>query len=169
MAAEEKSRGWWRRRSYLQDSGWQLSVATIVVGSAVFVVALVHLIAVYVLAHLDAIETLSSRQLTMFAVAFSGLHILLLFIVLVATTVRITHSVAGPAKVIERAIDDLRNGKYDSRLKLRDKDYLKDLAAAVQRLSDHLNQQNEHRAGVEPVEPLPDRARETAGNGQVAR
>src|SRR5205823_5223414 len=51
---------------------------------------------------------------------------------------RITHRVAGPAMVIERAIDGLVEGRFDARLTLRRGDYLKSLAAATQRLSDHL-------------------------------
>jgi nitrate/nitrite-specific signal transduction histidine kinase len=71
----------------------------------------------------------------------SALQLVLLVATMWWATIRITHSVAGPAMLIERALDAMREGKFDSRLTLRDNDALKSLAEAAQRLADHLQQQ----------------------------
>lgn len=52
--------------------------------------------------------------------------------------VRLTHSVVGPAMVIERALAAMEGGDLDARLRLRDGDYLKPLAAAAASLQSRL-------------------------------
>lgn len=57
--------------------------------------------------------------------------------------VRMTHSVVGPALVVERGLRSMREGRYDSRFSLRDGDYLLPVAEAGQNLNDHLSKQIE--------------------------
>ncbi len=50
----------------------------------------------------------------------------------------LTHRMAGPAQVIERAVRAMRDGDYGQRLALRPGDYLQSLAEAVFELRDEL-------------------------------
>ena len=56
-----------------------------------------------------------------------------------------THRIAGPAHVLERAIDALAAGDYEHRLKLRKRDYLKPVAAAFERLRSELHRRSGER------------------------
>ena len=60
--------------------------------------------------------------------------------------ITLTHRFVGPAQVIGRAIDAMMKGKYDSRLKLRKSDHLKDLAAAVERLRTQIRTSRTNRS-----------------------
>ena len=48
---------------------------------------------------------------------------------------RITHRVFGPCLVLTRSVEALKNGDYSGRLELREHDYLKELAAAIDDLA----------------------------------
>src|SRR5712671_1720010 len=151
--ANQQSRVPSRRRSFMIDPKWQTAVATRMIGACVLVVGLAQIVIIELLSRADTLDEMSSTQWLFAAVLSSSLQLLLVFAVLWRATIRITHSVAGPAMVIERAVDNICAGKFDSRLTLREGDYLKSLAAAVKRLSDQLEQRQQREARAGAVAP----------------
>jgi hypothetical protein len=131
------------RRSIMVDRKWQSAVATRLIVSAMLVVALTQILMIVFLASggQDATEEATEDRWYLAGLLTSALQLVLLVVTMWWATIRITHSVAGPALVIERALDAMREGRFDSRLTLRGGDALVSLAAAAQRLSDHLQQQ----------------------------
>ena len=146
-----------KRRSIMVDRKWQSSVATRLIVSAMFVVAVTQILMIVFLASggEEPAEEASIDRWYLAALLTSALQLVLLVITMWWSTVRITHSVAGPALVIERALDAMREGRFDSRLKLRSGDALTSLAAAAQRLCDHMQQQ-QGTARATPVTPKAD-------------
>ena len=130
-----------KRRSFWVDEKWQSSIASHLIVSAMFVVALTQVIMIWVLSSGESPDEMSSGEWRLAAMVTSALQLVLLVGAMWRTAIRITHSVAGPACVIERAVDAMCEGRFDSRLTLRKGDALKSLAAAVKRLSDRLQQQ----------------------------
>ena len=130
-----------KRRSFMVDEKWQSSIASHLIVSAMVVVALTQIIMIYFLSSGESLDEMSSGEWRLAAMLTSALQLVLLVGAMWRTTIRITHSVAGPASVLERAIDAMCEGRFDSRLELRKGDALKSLAAAVQRLSTRLQQQ----------------------------
>jgi len=133
-----------RRRGFVVDARWQLSVpfgiAALALGTG-----LLYFLGSYFLLANDPLESLSGTQTAYVALAVNAFYFVMLAGLLLAVALRITHAVAGPAMVLERAIEALRNGRFDSRTSLRKGDYLKSLAAAIQRLSLDLEQQRTGR------------------------
>ena len=148
-----------KRRSIMVDRKWQSSVATRLIVSAMFVVALTQILMIVFLATggQDSAEETSVEQWYVAALLTSALQLVLLVVTMWWSTIKITHSVAGPALVIERALEAMREGRFESRLKLRNGDALKSLADAAQRLCDHLQQQ---QATTPPVPVAPETARQ---------
>ena len=146
-----------KRRSVMVDRHWQSSVATRLIVSAMAVVAMTQIVMIFFLASGvdETTQETSSDQWYLAVLLTSALQLVLLVGTMWWAAIRITHSVAGPASVIERALDAMREGRFDSRLQLRDRDALKSLAAAAQRLSDHLQQQ-QGTSRAKPVTPEPD-------------
>lgn len=146
-----------KRRSIMVDRHWQTSVATRLIVSAMVVIALTQTVMVFCLSSgvEETTQETSSDQWYLTVLLTSALQLVLLVGTMWWAAIRITHSVAGPALVIERALDAMREGRFDSRLKLRDGDALKSLAEAAQRLCDHLQQQ-QGTARARPVTPEPD-------------
>src|SRR5262245_22874757 len=130
-----------KRQSFMVDAKWQSSIASHLIISAMVVVALTQIIMIYFLSSGESLDEMSSGEWRLAAMLTSALQLVLLIGAMWRTTIRITHSVAGPALVLERAIDAMCEGRFDSRLELRKGDALKGLAAAVQRLSTRLQQQ----------------------------
>ena len=75
----------------------------------------------------------------------NGVYFIIAVVGVGAVAIFLTHRVAGPAGVIERAVRGLKNGEYSQRLSLRPHDYLKPVALAVTDLRNHLRAQDEHR------------------------
>ncbi|HEU4420399.1 MAG TPA: hypothetical protein VFT55_15795 [Planctomycetota bacterium] len=146
-----------KRRLVMVDRHWQTSVATRLIVSAMVVIALTQIVMIFFLASgvEETTQEPSSEQWYLTVLLTSALQLVLLVGTMWWAAIRITHSVSGPALVIERALDAMREGRFDSRLKLRDRDALKSLAEAAQRLSDHLQQQ-QGTARAKPGRPEPD-------------
>ncbi|HEU4420398.1 MAG TPA: hypothetical protein VFT55_15790 [Planctomycetota bacterium] len=134
-------RGQEQRRSFWVDEKWQSSIASHLIVSAMVVVALTQIIMIWFLSSGESPDEMSSGEWRLAAMSTSALQLVLLVGAMWRTAIRITHSVAGLAWVIERAVDAMCEGRFDSRLTLRKGDALKSLAAAVKRLSDRLQQQ----------------------------
>ena len=74
-----------------------------------------------------------------FALATAGLGSVALFL---------SHRIAGPAFVIERALRSLRDGDPGERLSLRPGDSLQELARAARELREHLGEREDRRRGL---------------------
>lgn len=138
----ESSRQHHKRRKYLLDPQWQLSVFRNIAAVAL-VAASVQLALTLVVSNTAALDRWSGQATGLLAFGTNALFLVLVFVALWIVLVRMTHAVVGPAMVIKRAVDALVEGRFDSRLSLREKDYLKDLAGSVKHLSDHLKKRDE--------------------------
>lgn len=152
--AEKKPEGKpWKRRNVVVDRHWQTGVAARLAFSAVAVAAVAQLATMFLLTS-ESADDLSSDEWRVAAIAVAVLQLLVLFGALWSTALRVTHAVAGPARVLELAVDNLCKDKFDSRLKLRDGDYLKELAAALERLTQKLEAQHRQQHGTTaPTDP----------------
>ncbi len=118
------------RRTYLVDGRFQgritLQLLSVLAGMGLLYVLAVLLIpGPGALEALDAAETRSlllKANLIYFALAASILSVLSLLL---------THRIAGPVRVMERAVRGMRSRDYSHRLSLRRHDYLKSLAAEI--------------------------------------
>ena len=134
----------YRRKNYLPDRQWQLSVTRNIAGAALMA-GLAYLLTIYLIPTTGILGKFDSRQIGMVAVAVNALYFLALLAAVVLVTIRVTQSVAGPAVVLERAVEGMCEGNFAERLSLRDGDYLKDLAASLEKLSKQLQQQDSER------------------------
>ncbi len=119
-----------KRRTYLVDrrfqGGFTLQLLTALAGvGLLYVLAVVLLPGPKALEQLDAAETRSlllRANLIYFGLAASILAVLSLLL---------THRIAGPAKLLERAVRGIRHRDYGQRLSLRRRDYFQDLASEL--------------------------------------
>ncbi len=65
--------------------------------------------------------------------------------ILLVATLLVTHRYAGPALVMERAVDSMRRGEYDTRLSTRAGDFHKDLTLKLRHLRDELREREDAR------------------------
>lgn len=137
-----------RRRKYLLDPGWQLSIFRNVAVVALLV-GLLQMVGTYAVASQDPLDRWSGQQIGFLAFATNGLFLALVFFALWMVSLRVTHAVVGPAKVIQEAVDGLIIGDFDRRLTLRQRDYLQALASSVKELSEHLKEQAEAAAELQ--------------------
>lgn len=126
----------YRRRQYVVNKRMQVTTSmqlmAVLMAIGAFVVLGVEFMAK------DAVEGMTvedSRRYFLFAIA---IYFSLAIGVLGVQAILILHRVAGPAKVIERAVVGMQQGEYEHRLSLRKKDYLKSLANAVAAMRDGL-------------------------------
>jgi hypothetical protein len=129
------------RRRYLIDSRWQLTVTWVAAGTALLV-SVLFLVAGHFLTASAFLDGLSSSQIGFMAIAINALYFVMMTAVFAVMTVRFTHTIAGPARVLRDAVEALRAGRFDGRLRLRKYDYLKDLAGSVGALSAELRERS---------------------------
>ncbi len=71
-----------------------------------------------------------------------GLLILLLLLFIFYVEIRFLHRIAGPLYRIEKVLKDISEGKKVEKIKLRQKDFYKSLADAVNSVIDYINNKN---------------------------
>lgn len=146
-----KRHGGFKRRTLILDPEWQLAVfrnmAIVAVGAG-----LLQMLGTQALSSQDQLNRWSGEQIGYLSFIVNALFMGLMFLALWVVALRVTHSVVGPAMVIKKAVDGLAEGKFDSRLRLRKRDYLKSLASSVQVLNDQLKERD--RLSDELVEAL---------------
>ncbi len=128
-----------KRRQLIVDAKWQFHIWRLTAGAAIGAGV------VYMLMGLGAVmwlplETMSGSDIGLIALVMNLTFFGLLAALMGVVCLRLTHAVAGPAMILQRAIDGLRAGEYHHRCELRENDYLKDLATAVGQLQTHLEQ-----------------------------
>jgi hypothetical protein len=122
-----------RRRIYMVDRKLQLTVAGQLLG-VLAGVAVLYVVGVLLLAGDDGTEGLTAGEV----LHANLIYFLLAAAILGVVALLITHRIAGPAFVVERALRAMMRGDHTSRLELRKRDYLKPLAAVVEELREEL-------------------------------
>lgn len=137
---QQGSHGSKRRRIQLVDHKWQLPLV-LGIGCSAFAGGLLLLVANYLLSDPDTLDGLSGQQTAQLVLAVDVGFVVVVSVMLVLVTMRITNSVSGPAMMLERAVEALRAGQFDSRLKFRKGDYMQGLAGALESLTQELRGQ----------------------------
>ncbi|MEE9391053.1 MAG: hypothetical protein V3W41_00955 [Planctomycetota bacterium] len=129
-----------RRTEYLVDRPMQLRAAVSVAG-LLGVVGVACALVMYMapteefFAHLSPQEVKAVFTYATAAFFFMGL------IVVVTCAIVFTHRVAGSSRVLVAALEGMMKGDYGKRVGLRDKDYLKDLSAAIGKMQRQLSEE----------------------------
>lgn len=122
-----------RRRRYLIDGASQLRIAFHILG-VVLLIGVLDAVAVYVVSDpsVQGMQSLVDTRLLLLGVHAACLLLGGAFLFWIV--VKETHRYAGPAFVMQRALEGMRKGDYGQRLSLRTTDYHNDLAAALDEL-----------------------------------
>lgn len=126
-----------KRRIYIVNPKMQLSIVFTTAG----VLALLggfFAAAMYVIPDDGFFELMDGSQVRSFLLRLTAAYFLFCVSSVFALTVILTHRVAGPVMVLEHAIRGMIEGDFTKRLELRQKDYLKSLAANLSRLRDRM-------------------------------
>lgn len=130
------------RRNYIVDREFQLGVAT--AGATVVVVfGLLLAGAIFLLPNDGFLDGLRGDQVKSLLVGTHAAYYLLVAGWIVVGMILVTHRVAGPAMVLQRAVEAFKDGNYDARLNLRKRDYLKTLARSMGDLGAELERRDE--------------------------
>ena len=136
-----------RRRIHIVDSRLQFSLALSLTGVMAGVAAL-YAIALYVVPATGALESMNAEETRRFFLGTNLVYFALATMILFTVALLLTHRIAGPALVIERAIRGTMKGEYEHRLKLRKRDHLQPLASAITDWRDHLASGYEAQQGL---------------------
>ena len=128
-----------RRRRYVIDRPFQLSVVMSGIG-AVMVATLIGVAALFLLPDARTLENSSGETLRVLITGTTVAHFVLMAGAVAVVSIMLTHRVAGPSAVLKHAVENMIEGKLDKRTTLRESDYLQDLAVAIGRLKDQMQQ-----------------------------
>ena len=119
------------RKKILVDPSLQLSVAASVI--TVFLALTAIFVGAYMVTSQGGgdIDGPSSQAANSMGVLVVGAYFLVVLVAVVYVAVVSTQRIAGPAFVIQRALEGIPAGELDLRLDLRDKDHLGELSAAA--------------------------------------
>lgn len=123
-----------RRLIYMVDRKLQLAVAAQLLG-VLAGVAVLYVVGLLVLAGGGGSDGLTAGEV----LRANLIYFVLAAAILGVVALLITHRIAGPAFVVERAVRGMTRGDHTARLELRKRDYLKPLAAAVEELRAELD------------------------------
>lgn len=136
-----------RRDTFIVDRELQFAFVFHFVGALALMAAL-YVAAVYLLPKGAVLEELTADETRVYLMRSNVVYFVLATALLCGLSVLLTHRVAGPARVIEHAVDGIREGDFSRRLTLRKRDYLKGLAAAVAQLSAHVRKREGERLAI---------------------
>jgi signal peptidase II len=136
-----------RRWRYLIDWRSQLGTALQIV-AVLAGICLICAVAVKFVKSDEALEAMGSDEVRAFLYRVTAAQFLVSAATLAALAIFLTHRFAGPAYAIERALHALRDGKVDQQLHLRQRDYLKGMAAAVEELRQRETERRKQIADV---------------------
>jgi hypothetical protein len=139
----------WRRRQFVVDARYQLRAGVLV--GTVAVVLLVLLNVSLVLSGQTTAETaatamhplLGGQDRASWALLILGSAVFLGGVILVG--VLESHRPAGAAYAIRRAVDAIRDGRSESRVRLRRGDHLQDLAKSINQLAETIEAERQRR------------------------
>lgn len=137
----------YRRTQRLIDPKWQLGIACAVtmmlLGAGAF-----YIVCSALLDSPKLVATFGGRGAKLVGLGFDIVYFLSVAAFVQHLIVRITHSVVGPALVLERGLRAMANGDFSARLTLRDGDYLTTVAGAAQDLNNRLAGQADDVVGI---------------------
>jgi hypothetical protein len=137
-----------RRKQIVVDKRLQIGSVARLVGVVVGV-GVLYMLSLVVFLGRDASVSMNSPQVRQFMVVANGVYFGVAAVLLGTMILMLTHRFAGPTLVLKRAVDGMTQGDFSHRLSLRKHDYLKDLAACIERLRDRMQQDEEVRREVE--------------------
>ncbi len=132
---------------YVIDRRMQLTLACQLL-AVIASIALAYVLAVYVLFDEASLEALTAEETRSLFRTANLLYCGYAVVFLGVAAVLLTHRIAGPALVIERAVRGMLRGEYEHRLSLRPRDYLESLSASVQELRTQLRDREESQAAL---------------------
>lgn len=126
-----------RRTRLIIDKPAQLAMALTVTGmTAAGIVVLMA--SMYVLPMEEYFDHFSGQDMRRALLIILGTFFGLTVIGITLSCVVLSHRFVGPAYVVRMALDAMKDGNYDTRLTLRNNDYLQDLAESARGLRDEL-------------------------------
>ena len=141
----------WRRRQFVVDARYQLRAGVLV--GLVALVLLVLLNAALIVPHraaaggaaaIAAARTpYASQDGISWALVLTGSAVLLAGVILIG--VLESHRTAGAAYAIGRAVDAIREGRPEIRIRLRQGDHLQELARSINRLAETIDAERAQR------------------------
>ncbi len=142
--SDQQGRARRKRERYLVDAQLQWALALPLLAILV-VIALAHTAAIYLFAGDSALRAMTTEEGRRLFLGANIIYYALATAALGSVTIFLTHRIAGPARIIERAVRGLQRGDYEERLALRPRDDLKPLATAVTELRNHLRERDDRR------------------------
>lgn len=133
-----------KRRIYIVNPKMQLSIVLTTAGILALLGAF-FAAAMYVIPDDGFFDLMDGKEIRSFLLRLTVAYFLFCVSSVFALTVILTHRVAGPVMVMEHAIRGMIEGDFTKRLSLREKDYLKSLAAHLSRLRDHMVDNRDRR------------------------
>ncbi len=134
----------YRRRNYLVDKPLQYSIMFTAL-AALVMVAFLFLGAHFVLPTEEVFDSFTGEQTRSIILTLNAAFFALTFITLGIIMVVLSHRVAGPAMVFERALRGFMKGDLSFRTTIREKDYLKSLSKVLCEFRDHLKDSSERQ------------------------
>lgn len=139
----------WRRRRYVVDARYQLRAGALVGGAALVLLILLN---VSLISHGRAGASVAEPAAHRLAAGQSGTSFALLMLgslTFIAGVILIglleSHRTAGAAFAIRRAVDEIREGKTEIRVRLRRRDHLQELARSINRLAETIDGERARR------------------------
>jgi prepilin-type N-terminal cleavage/methylation domain-containing protein len=141
----ERKRSLVKRTHYFIDARMQLALALPLL-AVLAIVGLAYATAVYLLPGEMALQTMTSEETRQMFLRANATYYAIAAVLVCAVAIFLTHRIAGPARIIERALRDLLRGEGNQRIALRPDDSLQSLASTVNELSSQLQEQEARRA-----------------------
>jgi len=127
----------YKRRITIVDKKLQFSLA-ITLTSVMAGMAGLYALAIFVLPSTGAMERMNAEETRTFFLGTNMVYFALATMILFTVALLLTHRIAGPAMVIERAVRSALQGDFDQRLSLRKRDHLRELADTISNWRDYL-------------------------------
>ena len=137
----------WRRRRWVVDAPYQVRAGVLVGTVAIVLLGLLNASLLFqsraAAATAAGHPVLTGQDRASWVLLLAGSAIFLVGVVLIGLFE--SHRTAGAAYAIRRAVESIREGRPDVRVRLRRGDHLQDLAAAVNRLAESMDAERAHR------------------------
>ncbi len=148
----DSSKPKYRRRKYLVDPKLQLAVAFHLLGM-VLGVGVIYFAATFIIPDAKQLALLPPEDVREMLLRSNLMFLSLSAGMVFMLAILLTHRIAGPMRVIEHAVQGMRQGDFRRRLTLRKRDYMKSLAAEVAAFRAHIEgQANEQRQVLEDLD-----------------
>ncbi len=135
-----QARGFVKRRRYLVDRKLQLALALPLL-AILLVIGLAYVAVIYLIPGQAPLHPMTAGEMRGLFLRANLIYYALAASCLLVTAIVLSHRIAGPAQVIERALRGMLRGDYEQRLSLRPSDYLQTLASAAAELREHLREE----------------------------